>query len=92
MIYIVMSQTVAWGAGKTKQEAIAEASQWLCDENGVQGITVEQVEKMLISEHESRNGADGVFIGEVEAEWSDEIEQMDGDQLAVMYIDSQDEE
>ena len=91
MIYIVMNQTTAWGAGKTEKDAIAEAAKWLCDEDGTQGVTVKQVEKMLISEYESRNGDDGVFIGEVDAEWSDEVDQMDGDELAAMYFDSKGE-
>lgn len=92
MIYIVMGQLTAWGVGKTEFDAIAEASQWLCDENGVQGISSDQVREMLISEHESRNGADGVFVAELDVDWSDEFDQLDGDQLAAMYIDSQGEE
>lgn len=89
MIYIVMNQNTAWGAGKNEQDAITEAAKWLCDENGTQGISPKQVREMLISEYESRNGADGVFIANIDIDWNDGIENMDGDDLACMYMDNQ---
>jgi hypothetical protein len=79
-IYLIADQITSWGAGKTCDEAIAEAAQWLCDpESGQQGITAEQVESMIIDEHQSRNGESGVYVIKYKAEWPENAESMDGD-------------
>jgi hypothetical protein len=37
------------GFGETKQEAIAMAAQWLKDENGKQGCSVDYAESLLVA-------------------------------------------
>lgn len=88
--FIVMDVVTGWGIGKTRDEAIQEAAQWLCDEDGRQGVTVEQVEAMIISERESRNGVSGVFIAEItDTEWPENADQLDGDDLAAIWTKQQ---
>lgn len=36
-----------FGYGDSHEQAIADASKWICDENGQQGCSVEYVEKLL---------------------------------------------
>ncbi|MFV7762855.1 hypothetical protein ACNPKZ_20180 [Shewanella algae] len=88
--FIVMDGVTGWGIGKTRAAAIQEAAQWLCDEDGQQGVSVEQVEAMIISEQESRNGVSGVFIAEItDTEWPENAYQLDGDDLAAIWTKQQ---
>lgn len=95
-IYLVADQITSWGAGRTRDEAIDDAAQWLCgthdDNYGRQGISAAEVEEMIISEYESRNGATGVYIIEFASEWPENAEQMDGDQWLRLYRNTVDDE
>ena len=80
MFYLVTDSMTCWGAGQTIDEAKTEACRWLCNADGVQGITSDELEAMLITEYESRNGADGVFIYAVRAfDWPSNSSELDGD-------------
>ena len=67
-------------------EAKADACQWLYGAAGQQGIELAELEKMIIDEYESRNGADGVFVYEVsDFDWPDDAESLDGDLWCDFY-------
>jgi len=91
-IYLIADRMTSWGAGQTKEAAMEDAAQWLCDTDGKQGLSVEDVEDMIISEHEVRNGSDGVYLIEYQAEWPENASSMDGDAWLQHYQDSQEEE
>lgn len=55
-----------WGIGDTIVEAISDASCWLCDDNGCQGISAEDVKQML-EQH------DLYLIDSDDDEWDDYI-------------------
>ena len=66
MFYIAIDEITYWGYGKTREEAIKEAAKWLINpETGGQGCTDEQINDMVISEYESRNGKRGIYLYEV---------------------------
>jgi hypothetical protein len=45
---VIQSGYAVFGVGETREQAIADAANWLEDENGVQGgLTVEQVEELI---------------------------------------------
>lgn len=45
---VIQSGYAVFGVGETRDQAIADAAQWLEDENGVQGgLTEEQVEELI---------------------------------------------
>lgn len=85
--YIIMDQMTVWGAGVTLDAAYEDAAQWLENpETGFQGCSVEQVEAMEILEHESKNGADGIFVYEItDFEWPENAAELDGDGWMEFY-------
>jgi len=83
--YMIMDQMTVWGAGKTLKDARDEACTWLVGDNNDQGISEDELDKMIIYEHESKNGQNGVFIYEVDDCWDDRYEGFDGDQLYEFY-------
>jgi hypothetical protein len=48
-ILYVQHDYAVFGFGETKAEAIAMAAQWLKDEDGCQGCTVDYAESLLVS-------------------------------------------
>ena len=89
MFYLIMDQMTCWGAGQTVAEAKEDACQWLCGENDLsswQGISLDELEDMIVTEHESRNGAAGVFVYEVsDFDWPDNADSLDGDLWCDFY-------
>jgi hypothetical protein len=49
IILYVQHEYAVFGFGETRQEAIAMAAQWLNDETGKQGCSVDYAESLLVS-------------------------------------------
>ena len=52
-ILYVQHDYAVFGFGETRESAIAMAAQWLKDEDGCQGCTVEYAESLLVSSPKS---------------------------------------
>ena len=93
--YLVMDQTTVLGYGKTKEAAIRDAEEWLPDPEdcfsyhcGRMGYRVEDI---IISKHESRAGAPGVYVEPCYFAMPDNAEELDGEDWYDLYSKHQEE-
>ena len=93
--YLVMDQTAVWGYGKTKEAAIRDAEEWILDPEDHfsyhLGRMAYQVEDMIISKDESRNGAPGVYVEPCYFELPAYAEHLDGYGLYKLYCENQED-
>ena len=89
-LYLVMDQLAVWGVGQTVGECIKDATHWIINpETGQPDLATDQLEAMIISEHDSRNGKNGFFIDSFEADCPDNVSELDSDQLYELYLNNQ---
>ena len=73
---VIQSGYAVFGVGETREAAIADAANWLEDENGVQGgLTEEQVEELI---QVRPNNGDFTILRQGDSEFDDYLENQGG--------------
>lgn len=73
---VIQSGYAVFGVGETREQAIADAAQWIEDENGVQGgLTEKQIEEFI---QVRPNDGDFTILCHSDSEFNDYLENQGG--------------
>lgn len=78
MFYLILDRNDCWGSGQTIEDALNDACEWICDDSGQQGVTLDWLKARITSQAESRNGDSGFYVYPVNEDYPEDAEKLDG--------------